>query len=1230
MSVIVRSQRFNNTLIISPVVLTTVSQTFSVAWAQFQLPINEAPQYVAVAWVTKQTVTNVSASVTWNAPIPVAATKATTWAVSVRKFSELIDTFDTVIDSTKWNSANSVIDTGRIKAGTPSGAGIWTTSWYDMRYDAVYFKMDLTGMNQNYGDFVYLGSIAVGYLAKLYWTYNSGTPYITMHLDNSLYQLSVSYNAASMAYWRFREASGTLYIDTSPDGFTWTNRATRTYTSGVDPADASLTLNNGWFTGTVYYDNVNWHPTATQTFASTWNIAAGLASVSKTLAITWATNTTAVATLSSTWLAQQRVAQTKSLTWTYRQLVPVTSASTWLALAASAATTPSTWACRSLVAVTASSAWTIRQQVAQTRSVEWGAREVVSVEYFTGWLAGFRGSMFQEITWGTGGVTSTEAPIVWDDRALLSSEIGEEWQTLQAIETTSSLVWNDLTYITDVLVKRDDSSFLSLRNATASDVRMRTDTGWVSLRQPAVADVRIRNESNEWISLLWTSLRSVASLSSVEWFDRTALATLASIAWDDRGSVIQTAAESWIDRVAIAQTKASIWSDRSLVTQTKAPSWITRAAISASLAPTWIARSFVVKTSASTWVTNAAVVKTSASTWIVYVPFNLYNSFNTGTGVISDVNSATNGTAIAVTSSAHVPTYSSTAFSGTKSMQAASDGTSHESFVSWQIPLPYQPVYTRFYFRFPVLPSSSTPSLIKLLSTSTNPVADTVFIALTDQGKIRVRTTTGTHTGLSVNTWYRLECAFTISSLVARVYAGDSTTLIGEVTSSGASATSILTVGVVQVDGTSTAFALNGTFVAYFDEVSTGTVDWLGPMTTPVIQTKANTWADHTLIVQTVSVTWTTWTPNLLSWGAATMELSDQQYWSSINSVFGTPVPSMDIAASGTSSLKITSTASTQGGIIATAYTPVSPSTMYAVMFKIRSASISTTASVIVYFYQSNSAGLGGTGFDSVAINSSSWTMISKQVLSSSVGAYARIQITIEPGAIGNTFYIDEVGFIRGVVTTWLAPLAPAIQTKSVIWNSHALVVSTFNIVWHTNATGNPLVSSITHVDLDEYGLNWNGSAIVLSAFGNQDVQTPYGAAYSFMPPASGEAGIIYARFVVSDPAEKYTFLQAQDISNNFQIGVYLVDGNLVMGSQIDGYHSFSIAYDPDAHAFISLTFDGSYLHLNTSYDGGGGPSGWNQQYAGGGGGLFRDLASVQIQTNGSGTLTISHINGEA
>jgi hypothetical protein len=69
---------------------------------------------------------------------------------------------------------------------------------------------------------------------------------------------SLTYSATAHAWWRIREASGVLYWDTAPDGLTWTNQFSYTYSINVTILYALFYATAGTVTTDyTYIDNVN-------------------------------------------------------------------------------------------------------------------------------------------------------------------------------------------------------------------------------------------------------------------------------------------------------------------------------------------------------------------------------------------------------------------------------------------------------------------------------------------------------------------------------------------------------------------------------------------------------------------------------------------------------------------------------------------------------------------------------------------------------------------------------------------------------------------------------------------------------------------------------------------------------------------------------------------------------------------------------------------------------------
>ena len=86
---------------------------------------------------------------------------------------------------------------------------------------------------------------------------------------------TVAYNATNHRWWRIREASGTIYFDTSADGITWNNFTSTTVTFALIDLVASLFIGtdsaNGG-TDTAVFDNFNVLPPSGDTYTNTFTI----------------------------------------------------------------------------------------------------------------------------------------------------------------------------------------------------------------------------------------------------------------------------------------------------------------------------------------------------------------------------------------------------------------------------------------------------------------------------------------------------------------------------------------------------------------------------------------------------------------------------------------------------------------------------------------------------------------------------------------------------------------------------------------------------------------------------------------------------------------------------------------------------------------------------------------------------------------------------------------------
>ena len=119
-----------------------------------------------------------------------------------------------------------------------------TTSGTDR---SVYMELDLQGSGNAIG--------IINNTGTLQWYYAVAGSYT--------YAGSTTFNGTTMAWWRIREVSGTVYFDTAPDGSTWTNQYSWAYGSTFTnlAQGVRLAIGAGTYgadpTATVYVQNLN-------------------------------------------------------------------------------------------------------------------------------------------------------------------------------------------------------------------------------------------------------------------------------------------------------------------------------------------------------------------------------------------------------------------------------------------------------------------------------------------------------------------------------------------------------------------------------------------------------------------------------------------------------------------------------------------------------------------------------------------------------------------------------------------------------------------------------------------------------------------------------------------------------------------------------------------------------------------------------------------------------------
>jgi hypothetical protein len=190
----------------------------------------------------------------------------------VSKTSVLADDFATK-NTTKWTwGAAGAATGGRFVATATSTytGSIQSVSAYDLSESAIYVQLlqavvgTGTGSPETYFELFDSGTnntqansiqfSVIGTALTMFWRPSAGT-YTQI--------ASVTYSATTHAWLRIRHASGTLYWDTSPDGFNWTQQASVAASIPVNQMYVGL---GGGYQGTftpsttAIFDNVNLPP----------------------------------------------------------------------------------------------------------------------------------------------------------------------------------------------------------------------------------------------------------------------------------------------------------------------------------------------------------------------------------------------------------------------------------------------------------------------------------------------------------------------------------------------------------------------------------------------------------------------------------------------------------------------------------------------------------------------------------------------------------------------------------------------------------------------------------------------------------------------------------------------------------------------------------------------------------------------------------------------------------
>ncbi|BFP50015.1 hypothetical protein KCMC57_63830 (plasmid) [Kitasatospora sp. CMC57] len=150
-------------------------------------------------------------------------------------FSTLTDAFTSSIDS-KWTKTTNVTSTGgraRIPC-TTTLEDLYTATAYEIQGSQVAFQvptLPATGGGSSIAFSAYLSAGPTISTTNLEFEYNPATGNLVLRNSvggSDASPTTLTYSAVDHLWWRFREAAGSIYMETAPDGSTWTIRRTIT------------------------------------------------------------------------------------------------------------------------------------------------------------------------------------------------------------------------------------------------------------------------------------------------------------------------------------------------------------------------------------------------------------------------------------------------------------------------------------------------------------------------------------------------------------------------------------------------------------------------------------------------------------------------------------------------------------------------------------------------------------------------------------------------------------------------------------------------------------------------------------------------------------------------------------------------------------------------------------------------------------------------------------------
>jgi PKD repeat protein len=216
---------------------------------------------IAGTYVLRLTATNATGSGTDDLTLTVNA---------LANVSTLTDDFASTIDTGKWSQytpGSQSISGGRFTVvPVVTYSDIASIASFNLLGTSVFVEVPTVpnvsdGTTQAY--FTVRNALDSSYKIEFTWINNN---LIVQRASGgaSTQVLSAAYNATNHRWWRIREASGTIYFDTSANGSTWTNFTSvlSSAVTGFTPGAVKVAIGAGFYgagptPGTAQFDNVN-------------------------------------------------------------------------------------------------------------------------------------------------------------------------------------------------------------------------------------------------------------------------------------------------------------------------------------------------------------------------------------------------------------------------------------------------------------------------------------------------------------------------------------------------------------------------------------------------------------------------------------------------------------------------------------------------------------------------------------------------------------------------------------------------------------------------------------------------------------------------------------------------------------------------------------------------------------------------------------------------------------